>query len=704
VVALRAFGFADLINRKNRTLVELLVLNFLENDQRPERGLKPSSNLLRTANYHKVRVSLADGERYAHPHDPAAMDYCSLDARATLVNAELFIERMQRRSTTQWTARTLQWWNDELWLAIEICENGMVFDRNKLQAFGKRLLARIQRCQETARKLGYTLSGQGSQSSKQTLITTCITQTVGYADTRIAWTDGSELSVGKDNRILILDNSSLSSSAHKLVSLFHRHEHAAKQYTNYVLPMLTGRPDVDNYLLPAVKGQPARWNMSIVSALQVHHTRRIKRIERLFRMRRMPLTGAGSQNTKQALMKEAWTRIAAKPYSWPKTDKGKPVCSADAVRIALDAYAAAGLSTTAWPFRTLRHWHRHNISRQVLKTIVATDFTKPVTLSNPQDWLRHDGWIWPTVVLVPSPRSDTDSTTTGTKQLRIVILGPALQKFNRAIKACLVSRYGADGAIVWRDASGAEMRTAAMCSGDPYLIELLSDPNRNVHAETAAHVAGVNIQHYMREHGTCWCDVFKKKFSGLYKGGKHCNFGGLFLGQAPKLQAIIRKLARIELPLETVQALGRARDRNWAGFRAWQAKHIARVCREGFYQLPICGVRRSFGFGAAAELAYAPEIVNIPVQGLAALLVLCAQIDIQRSPRLPESVKVFANIYDDGGYDMRKADVAAFVTLSALAFKYPSILDELYELGFHRVPLESDHKVIYFPQVPQVPQ
>ncbi len=300
---------------------------------------------------------------------------------------------------------------------------------------------------------------------------------------------------------------------------------------------------------------------------------------------------------------------------------------------------------------------------------------KRTVLKNPQDLLRDDGFAFPTYNVVPSPygTGDSEAAEGGTCQGRIVPRGPCYPKFTKLLKACIISRFEG-GSVVWIDMSQLELRTGAMVYKDPAMIEVLSDPNRSIHGETAAWAAGRPVDKAVDHH--------------IYQGGKHANFCMLFLGSAETLQKTVRRVAHIELPLATCRKFLAVLNERWDVLRKNQQKLIDKAVETGYIEMAVSGSRRSFiGPPDAVRRTYGPEIVNILVQGFAAMLTLSAQMDIQSYIRKCMLGTVqFANIYDAGGFDVPSYE-RHVVEHIARFFEEPSVLAELLGSGLEPVPL-----------------
>ncbi len=157
-------------------LYDLMVVSFLENDQRPERSLKNLVVLLGIDDYYDEPVDLRKGQRYATGGDPRLLRYNAKDAAATLACYDACTDGIMQRygkSTAKWSPACRQHYSDLLWLALEMSENGIAVNRKDLMLIHERLEWRL----EVLRRWGLdhdllmdNAYSTGSKGSQQRLI------------------------------------------------------------------------------------------------------------------------------------------------------------------------------------------------------------------------------------------------------------------------------------------------------------------------------------------------------------------------------------------------------------------------------------------------------------------------------------------------------------------------------------------------------
>lgn len=242
------------------------------------------------------------------------------------------------------------------------------------------------------------------------------------------------------------------------------------------------------------------------------------------------------------------------------------------------------------------------------------------------------GLGFPRVYLTPSAFKDGQGDSGGQQQCRISFKDPAIQTFPAQIKKCLSSRYGSMGSILSWDASQVELRVAGLISGDNFILKAYHE-NRDLHTETALKTFGPD----------CAADPdFGKKYR---QPAKHANFTKLNLGGASVLQKTLLKKAGIRVPLSFCEMMVAETPRVNPELHAWQMRTIAEVRKAGRMELPVLGQSRFFSPDEKPN-----EIVNFPIQGLAATLTNMVMIRVhQTMPNLNRRHPrwhMFVNWYD----------------------------------------------------------
>ncbi len=242
-----------------------------------------------------------------------------------------------------------------------------------------------------------------------------------------------------------------------------------------------------------------------------------------------------------------------------------------------------------------------------------------------------DGFVYPQWFAVPSEFED--SSLGGTKQSRIVARGPPIQTFPPPVKKTITGRFPG-GYKIWFDYSQIELRTAALLSGDPAMMEEYRG-SPDLHGKTACLMFGDDI-------------VNHPKYHSLYRqAGKVFNFRALFRGGALKAQESLMKDLGIFLELDRIAEIDNVFWKKHSVLRAWQDSLQAFVLRHGYYELPLIGQSRLFLGGRRAKEKALNEIVNLPVQATAANVMLSAQYHLWSQFRKAGlQAIVTCNVYD----------------------------------------------------------
>ena len=295
------------------------------------------------------------------------------------------------------------------------------------------------------------------------------------------------------------------------------------------------------------------------------------------------------------------------------------------------------------------------------------------------------GYGYPSWHVVPSYASDdADTRPGGTSQCRITPRDPALQTYAPKIEACQCSRFKG-GALVHVDQSQLEIRVATGVFGDDIFMDLYRRQARgekiNVHADTASEIAGRPVS--------------KKTHPLEYHAGKTLNFLVLFLGQWRAFQETCLREVGWDIPDRRAKGIIARWDRRHQGFRKGQRDLIAKAQRQGYIEIPLVGASRTFL--GQVEQAYASTIVNLPVQAIAALLTLSAQIEVDHwlEEKRMRSMTV-SNTYDEGIWDCPPREVDRVVEKAVEVFARPRLYRDLVESGhLQDVPLASEVEVVY---------
>jgi DNA polymerase I-like protein with 3'-5' exonuclease and polymerase domains len=229
-----------------------------------------------------------------------------------------------------------------------------------------------------------------------------------------------------------------------------------------------------------------------------------------------------------------------------------------------------------------------------------------------------------------------------TKAGRFSASSPNLQQLPSskapAFKKCIVAAPG--NLLVGCDWSQIEMRAAAWISGDQALTQVFAE-GRDIHAETAASIAGIPIESVTKEQR---------------QGAKAVNFGSIY-GIGPRSLA---ESAFANYGVEMTETEAKfALDRffaAYAGLARWREHNHQRCMQRGYVLI---------GAGRVVEAAWEPyglsfpQCCNLPVQGIAADAMLRAIALVHKRLR-DEGIRggLIASVHDELLLEVHENDSA----------------------------------------------
>lgn len=397
-------------------------------------------------------------------------------------------------------------------------------------------------------------------------------------------------------------------------------------------------------------------------AIQRLHDQTTRRIDRLSRWTQnrlgFTLSGKGSKKCMNAFAEEAVRELDLESHPELELSEATAIISGGAHNLWL-FYTHSKKGTRVHSIVRLVQKHRE------LSGLVDRYTTPMLGLDEKRlnMAMLADDRVYPTWWLVPSTGDDSEG---GTKQGRITAKGPAIQTIMPAIEACIRQ----DGHyIVSIDESQIELRVPALYSGDPAMVnDFLAGRNR--HTETASLIFDRQIN--------------KKVDKAEYALGKTVNFLMAFRGQWKKLQETAKRDIGLDLTEERCrQIIDQFRARH-PTFTAWQEELVERACRDGFLEVPVIGLSRTFiGLPEVIRRTYTPTIVNFPVQTTAALLTLSAQVAVDQAC-LNSSLRtrLLYNTYDEGVYQVPVDELDRFLMIAEPLYKNPPLL-RAFRVGGH---------------------
>lgn len=635
ILYLRAFSpvLRTLLDGRH-TLIDLMVVNYLHNEVRPERSLKNLGPVLGTHVYEKT---LASGvESWADLHQ-----YNAEDTHNTLLATAELARRISLDfpETSKLSPFCIQFYSDTIWSCLKMTEAGVPIDRDALHALYLRLSTITRTATRCAkRRCGLKLGGTGSKLTQTSFLNETIDEinkglTEVYLDEllkirpdlaflgpwktlsreslrqKLAFYDEElpdilndpmlvltpkrrEVSFNDENRQLLRGKLPADHPSQAVFDMISQFKYAQKLTGSYCYPLLWHRihhPDKRGSVLIPQQGVPTC--SSSVSAPN------------------LPKMKTTSSSTSKKSTNSSRVVTSPPSSSLEEGTETSPKSKAPSKRQS----TRSGTRSTG------------SISRE------------------PRVWLSHPTWY-----VVPSPIKDGKGASGGTQQGRIVCKGAAHQTDPPEVQECRCSRW-IGGCLCGFDLSQIELRVAGLLSGDRTLIDNYQRGD-DLHAARAITAFGLDF--LSTKYGVGFAGVygFKKDRRGERQTAKHVNFADLFRAGAATMQATVLEKSGILMPLEFFEEIVRSRARVRPGLWAWQEELIHHAHSRKHIVLPLTGQSRMFEGGEKYDVN---EIVNFPVQTTAGNTLLRIQNQISRALQGNPSILLYLNVYDALYFDVQ---------------------------------------------------
>jgi uracil-DNA glycosylase family 4 len=400
----------------------------------------------------------------------------------------------------------------------------------------------------------------------------------------------------------------------------------------------------------------------------------------------MPLEGKGSEIAKRSMMTEAIQTLDELGIPEPKLEKTEALglisFSVENRNALLEAMRRDG-NTRNTSYYKLIVAGRYQDSMKLM-----TAYLMPILHGR---GAKHDdhsptiinGVVYPSWFPVPSEYED--GSRGGTKQARIVCKGPAAQTFPKEIKTTITCRFPG-GYLIWFDYSQIELRIAALLSNDPVLFaEYQGKPD--LHTKTARLIFGDKfVDDYIAEHG-----LSKWKDSLYRQAGKTQNFLMVNRGGAERFRVSLMTDVGLHYPIEKCQAAIDAFWRRHTRYDEWHHEMANFVRRHGYFELPLIGQSRLFLGGKKAREMSLPEIANLPIQAVAAVLMQSAQFHLWWScKKVGLRAVVPINVYDAAAIEVPPKEIFAVRRIMGEVLPNPPFYADLCAHLGRRLPMEYD--------------
>lgn len=638
-----------LLTRRN-LLLDLSVLNYLQCEVRTAKSLKTMGPVLRTHSY-DPETTLKD-KRYPDPlwKDPTTglglVEYNAQDSHNTILVAQELAARTIREfgNTDKLSPYCIQFYNDVMWSCIRMVEAGIPMSRSILHEIEAKALAQVSTTNRAAAKRGLILTGKGSEQSKDAFIAKAITEIDKCQAIPIEQRPGTPSSYSRRSP------SSSSSSSSSSASPISIRQHPMLVYTEKTKQISWG--DQNRLLMER--------------HLPVGHE-----LLKDFAILR--------ENSKARKLLGSYVH----PLLYHKMNEPSDFSSALLPHVD-NCPCCTSLFQQSTP--------------QTSGLTTGTSTLPPSTVH-----LQVDdpdiGLGFPTVYLVPTHAKDSSDDEGGQQQGRLSFKKPSAQTFPKIIKRAYRSRFGRDGHIRSYDLSQAELRSAALLSGDKGLISAF-ERDEDLHSSRAISTFG--LPYLIGKYGPNFLksEAFKEMER---QACKHGNFTDLNWGTAGTLQATILKKSGMLIPFKICDEIVKERANVRPGLYNWQCGLLERAARDHIIVLPFTGQSRSFA--GAIQGNDKNEAINFPIQCVAANLMLRIQSRIDQSlPSINDPSQpcfMFVNKYDALYFDTRNSFAHTLDSMFAEAMHWVTTTDYWFlmqQYYGHIVPMKYDitiHKAEY---------
>ncbi len=409
-----------------------------------------------------------------------------------------------------------------------------------------------------------------------------------------------------------------------------------------------------------------------LTGLMKSYTARLQKLEKGIKNRwGLTLRGKGSEKLKRKVMDQACHTLLQSGVSVPVLDKTparKDISYNEKNRNALlDVLPVDSVSSRQLSAISSVHTVTGILDRYLYPLLVGrgASHTDPTTI-------LIGGIAYPRIYPVPSDFED--GAGGGTKQCRIIFKGPAAQTFPPPIKACITSRYDY---LLWFDYSQIELRIAALLSNDPWMMSEYSKPDCDFHLGTARKLFGEDDAKKFRQIGKTL------NFLVIYLGG-----AGQYKTTLMRDEGIMRSQGQCQKDIDDWWTLAK-------GLRAWQEGLYKFVCEHGWFQLPLAGQSRLYLGNKADVRDQMKEIVNMPVQAIAANIMLDAQFELQWSfmqKRMRATLPL--NVYDSATIEFPALELHSVKREMDRILPNPPYYQALCDILGRSLPLKYDIKIL----------
>ena len=235
-------------------IIDTTILNYLDNDARPERSLKDLGPVFNIYSYSDA--TLRSGLRFPSPHSLPAQHYCAQDSHNVVLLARALARSIRSAhgpTTPKLSPSAARFWSSTLDIALTFAESGIPLSRSTLTSTLSSQESLATSASSAALTDGLTLNGPGSTASRQSFIDRAIDEldaspsilsslsleTV-LSHRLIERTGTGKISTNDNNRTFLLSLLPPSSPLRPAFASWTSSSRANKLISTYLYPLLHG--------------------------------------------------------------------------------------------------------------------------------------------------------------------------------------------------------------------------------------------------------------------------------------------------------------------------------------------------------------------------------------------------------------------------------------------------------------------------------
>jgi len=219
---------------------DLMIINFLDFEERPEKSLKSLVVLFGLDTYDNDVVTGSKGNATG-PTDPNLLHYAAKDPLRTYELYDLIWQRISKAWPTSSKhtplCKTLR--NNLLRVGLEMSESGIHMNPAALQTLWKEKETHLASLRKQAAAHDLILDGKGSKKSKLSVVTSALTPQYIDNDAIERTKVTKEISIGKANLEFIMTHVSPDRPEYPLCELIYTATTESKMISSYLKPLLT---------------------------------------------------------------------------------------------------------------------------------------------------------------------------------------------------------------------------------------------------------------------------------------------------------------------------------------------------------------------------------------------------------------------------------------------------------------------------------